>query len=252
MKISHFKEFVTVLCVFLLGVVLGLSGFSCSKKISEAPAGEVTVNTPEKDGAEFAEPLASPGEVDLIQRSYRNAANRERVVDFFAALTGSAELAAVILANADIFGIPPALAFSLCWEESRYNPKAVNRKNRDRSVDRGLFQLNSLSFPDLKDEDFFDADINARYGLSHLRWCLDNAGTEVAALAMYNAGTARVRSGGTPHTTLDYISRILKRQRGIEESFAGDYSVRIAAAGISGNEERTVFRLSLLAPLGGR
>jgi soluble lytic murein transglycosylase-like protein len=173
-------------------------------------------------------------------------------VDFFAALTGSVELAAVVLANAEIFSIPPALAFSLCWEESRYNPQAVNRKNQNRSVDRGLFQLNSMSFPDLKDEDFFDPNTNARYGLSHLRWCLDTAGTEVAALAMYNAGVTRVRSSGTPHTTLDYISRILKRQRGIEESFTADYSMRIVAAEIPRSEEKAVFRLSILSPLGGR
>jgi hypothetical protein len=254
MKVLHFKEFVTVFCVFLLGVVMGFSGFSCSKKTSETPAGEDSgAAGPETDGIEFAEPVIGPGEADFILGIYRNTHYQEWVVEFFAALTGSREIAAVVLANAEVYNIPPALAFALCWEESRYNIRAVNRKNRNQSVDRGLFQLNSMSFPNIKDEDFFNPGINARYGLSHLRWCLDNAGTEVAGLAMYNAGTTRVRSSGTPQMTLDYISRILKRQRGIEELFRADYSVRVAVeADTPEVEKKAGFRLSLLSPLGGR
>ncbi|WP_461249086.1 transglycosylase SLT domain-containing protein, partial [Treponema sp. R6D11] len=96
---------------------------------------------------------------------------------FFHGLTGSREIAEAILFNASACNVPPALAFSLCAEESGYNPRALNR-NRNETVDRGLFQLNNASFPKLKIEDFYDTGVNARHGLLHLRWCLNTAGTE--------------------------------------------------------------------------
>jgi hypothetical protein len=171
------------------------------------------------------------------------------VAAFFGNITGSPELAGAVLDNALVFDIPPALAFSLCWEESRYNPKAVNRKNRNLTVDRGLFQLNDASFPNLQEDQFFNPYVNSWYGLSHLRWCLDTAGTEVAALAMYNAGASRVRTGGTPKMTLDYISRILDRERKIEGLFLSEYA-RITQAEEA--PEKPGIRMSLLAPLGRR
>jgi soluble lytic murein transglycosylase-like protein len=141
-------------------------------------------------------------------------------VDYLGSVTGSREIAQVILHNAALFDIPPALAFALCWEESRYTPRAVNRKNRNASIDRGLFQLNDRSFPDIAAEDFFNPRINAYYGLGHLRWCLNTGGTEVSALAMYNAGTNRVHNFGTPKNTLDYIHRILQYRRKLESAFS--------------------------------
>jgi hypothetical protein len=155
---------------------------------------------------------------DLILELYRDAGAQERVVDFFDG-AASPEIVRVILANADSFDIAPALAFALAWEESRLNPYAVNNKNRDGSIDRGLFQLNNRSFPRLEISAFFNAGTNAQYAMSHLRHCLDVGGSEIAALAMYNAGTNRVNSSGTPRSTLDYISRIMENRRGIENLF---------------------------------
>jgi soluble lytic murein transglycosylase-like protein len=233
------KEILTVFYVLLTAGLVGLAVFSCSP-------GEAPVQAASDEAAVAAAPVTA----DRILEAYRNEPTRDEVVAFFAELTGSRELAAVVLANTAVFDLSPALAFSLCWEESRYKPQAVNTENRNGTVDRGLFQLNSASFPSLEEEDFYNPSINAWYGLSHLRWCLDIAGTEVAGLAMYNAGTSRVRSGGTPKNTLDYISRILKGRQQIEEAFSAE-PLWIAAA-----EEEVIeavgFRFSLLAPLGGR
>ena len=156
---------------------------------------------------------------DPIQEMYREPEGREWVVCFFMELCDSREITEVILANADAFNISPALAFALSWEESRFNPKAVNRKNRDESIDRGLFQLNSRSFPNLEVQAFFDPRINARYGMGHLRYCLDAGGSELAALAIYNAGAGKVQNTGAPKTTLNYINRILENRRKIEARF---------------------------------
>jgi hypothetical protein len=172
----------------------------------------------------FLSPLPKPAG-DRILEYYRDPGRRDAVVAFFAALCGSQTVAAVILSNAAAHNVSPSLAFALCWEESRYNPWAVNRKNRDESVDRGLFQLNNRSFPNIADADFFNPSINAWYGMSHLRLCLDTGETEIAALAMYNAGTGRVRSLGAPKITLDYIQRILEGREKIERIFTAEFSL---------------------------
>jgi len=249
------KTYLPAFCVLLLvgsccffAVVFGRGG-----KAPSLPDGAET--RPVEDGeAELAFPAQnSEEEQDLILSLYRDEAFREDVLVFFQEITGSREIASAILSNASDYNVAPALAFSLCAEESGYNPRALNR-NKNQTVDRGLFQLNNASFPKLKVEDFYDTNINARYGISHLRWCLNTAGTEISALAIYNAGETRVRSVGTPKSTLDYVSRILKRQRKIEDNFE-DYYCRVveernASMEIAKKEEKIFFRFSLLAPLG--
>jgi len=247
------KYYLSITCAALIFLLGGFLTVSCGKNKADTL-------TPIADTI----PLSDPGSPTLvlnmkegpnvILEAYRDTELRQAVTDFFRDLTGSQEIAEVVLINAAKFDIPPALAFALSWEECHYKVRAINR-NLNGSVDRGLFQLNSASFPNLKVEEFFDPGVSARYGLAHLRWCLDHAGTEVAALAMYNAGTHRVRSAGTPKSTLDYISRILRRQHKIEELFAERFMaeyVQSARTDIAEKKERHFFRFSLLSPLGRR
>jgi hypothetical protein len=156
---------------------------------------------------------------DPIMEYYRKQEYKNWVIDFFTDICSNKEISQAILQNADEFDVSAALAFALCWEESRFNPRAVSRPNRDGSVDRGLFQLNNRSFPDLDPLAYFYVRYNARYGIGHLRYCLDIGGSEVSALAMYNAGTGRVSSTGAPKVTLNYISRILENKSKIESRF---------------------------------
>jgi hypothetical protein len=55
--------------------------------------------------------------------------------------------------------------------------------------------------------------------MAHLRWCLDTGGSTVAGLAMYNAGTGRVKAEGAPKRTLDYISQIMEARQKIDDAF---------------------------------
>jgi soluble lytic murein transglycosylase-like protein len=144
------------------------------------------------------------------------------VIDFFSRITGSREIAEMILAAAETYKVPPTLAFAVAWEESRYRPKAINTHNRNGSIDRGLFQLNSRSFPKLSETEFFDPRINTSYGIAHLRWCLDAGGSKIVALAMYNAGSVQVNASGTPKTTLEYVGRILGSCRKIDSFFEAE------------------------------
>ncbi len=165
----------------------------------------------------MAERLGKRDAVDRIAEFHADETTRALVTGFFAELTGSPQIAGLILEEAAKRDVPPALAFAVAWEESRFNPRALNR-NAD-SVDRGLFQLNSKSFPKLATADFYDIPTNIRLGVAHLDFCLDQGKNEVAALAIYNAGLTRVGKGGTPRSTLDYAARIVRWRDDLEDLF---------------------------------
>lgn len=154
---------------------------------------------------------------------YRQPSSRASVEWFYTQVTGNRLVALSILENADRNNIPLSLAFSLAFVESRFKPDAVNR-NSNATVDRGLFQLNSASFPHLTESEFFNPEVSAKYGMIHLRWCMDLAGTgnDVTALAMYNAGTTRVRANKTPQHTLNYVAKISAYRVKLEGRFNSD------------------------------
>jgi len=155
---------------------------------------------------------------DTGLKLYRQSLSRSAVEWFYYQITGDRNVTQAILAEADKNDIALSLAFALAHTESNYNAKATN-KNSNTTVDRGLFQLNSNSFPALTEEDFFDPFVSSKYGMSHLKFCLNTAGNEVSALAMYNAGTGRVRSNKTPQSTLNYVGKIMTYQKMIEQLF---------------------------------
>lgn len=152
---------------------------------------------------------------------YRQPHSRPAVEWFFTHVTGNREVTQAILENADKNDIPLTLAFSLAYVESKYKPTAVN-SNSNSTIDRGLFQLNSNSFPKLTEAEFFDPNVSAKYGMIHLRWCMDLSGNEVTALAMYNAGTTRVRANKTPQHTLNYVGMIQKYRASLDEKFSSE------------------------------
>lgn len=160
-------------------------------------------------------------EDDPVLALYRAPQSRPAVEWFFSRVTGNREVAQAILENADKNDISPTLAFSLAYVESRFNANAVN-KNTNHTVDRGLFQLNSATFPKLTEDEFFDPKVSAKYGMSHLRYCMDVAGNDITALAMYNAGTARVKANKTPQHTLNYVAKISNYKLRLDGKFDSD------------------------------
>jgi hypothetical protein len=209
--------FTGVLCALLSCSIIAVLFGDVFKPVKREAAVEITIK--EEDYEDEFLLAAFEDNPDPVMEYFRDAEYREWVTDFFTALCSNREIAQAILDSAEMFDVPPALAFALSWEESKFNPRAVNRRNRDGSVDRGLFQLNNRSFPSLDNTAFFDIKSNARYGVGHLRHCLNSAGSEISALAMYNAGTGRVKTQGAPEVTLNYINRILENRRRIESRF---------------------------------
>lgn len=154
---------------------------------------------------------------DPMLALYREDLTHDAVVDFFTDLTGSAEIALPIMYHAERADISLSLVFSLAWVESRYAPRAVNRNAS--STDRGVFQLNSRTFRDLTEEDFFHPDTNTYHGIDYLSWCMQHTSSDWEAVAVYNAGLSRVRAGRTPQSTLIYVDRIRQFRTRLERQF---------------------------------
>ncbi len=115
--------------------------------------------------------------IDTIAVCYQHPDTKSSVIDFFASITKSRVIAVAILDNAVKQKVPASLAFAIAYEESRFDPLAVNQNTT--SVDRGLFQLNSLTFPDLTDQEFFNPSRNAKEGIGYFRHVLELSGNEV-------------------------------------------------------------------------
>ncbi|MCR5218337.1 transglycosylase SLT domain-containing protein [Treponema sp.] len=173
----------------------------------------------DEDLADFV--LDTSKKDDQGLKFYRQAESKAAVEWFYARITGSTEIAHAVLEEADANDIPLSLAFALAHTESSFNVNAYH-KNTNGSIDRGLFQLNNLSFPKLTETDFYDPAVSAKYGLSHLKFCISTAGNEIAGLAMYNAGTVKVRRNGTPQITLNYISQIEHYRAVLDDSFESE------------------------------
>jgi soluble lytic murein transglycosylase-like protein len=219
MKFRRFKRSIRPLALFFIAVAAfgcsGESDFEGTIAPVYLPSDFLVLSSIEQE--DYALALRSLSRADHISQFFNAEDTREATLAFFTSITGSRTVADAILRNAIEHEVDAALAFALAHEESRYKTAAVGH-NSD-SIDRGLFQLNSKSFPKLSVPDFFDPEKNAKHGMAHLAYCLDVGGNEVAALAMYNAGQTRVSKGGTPRKTLDYIHRITSYKMNLEALF---------------------------------
>ena len=157
---------------------------------------------------------------------YREPLTREATIDFFSDITGSEKIAVAVLETADEFDMEPTKAFSIAFIESSYRADAVNLNDND-STDRGLFQLNDRTFPDLDDDDFFHPETSAWYGIRHLSFALDQAdGDFLTAVAIYNAGPSRVLNDEIPDSTQAYMRRIDGYRDGLIDDFRDFIAMR--------------------------
>lgn len=192
--------------VFLLQFTLSMWGISlpAAEHLDEVP-----LPTEEQPQVLSFHSMASQWERNIIQ-------------EYFEGITGSHDITQAVMTYCDEFEIPYTLAFALVKKESSFNPFDLSYNST--SVDRGLFQLNSQSFPFLSTDECFDPWISAEYGLGYLRYCWDRGGNQTIALAMYNAGPTRVEDTGTPAFTMNYIHKIYQFQ----DEFERDIDQRMA------------------------
>jgi len=103
------------------------------------------------------------------------------------------------------YGIPTDLFDALIMQESRYRPDALSPKNAF-----GLTQLMPGTALQLG-VDRYSIDGNLHGGARYLRQQLDRFGQYDLALAAYNAGPGRIRSGRMPGIaeTRTYVGNVL-------------------------------------------
>ncbi len=151
---------------------------------------------------------------DAVLNLYRNSHFQPLVLEFYTRLTDDRAVAVAILEVCDALALPPSLAFALAWNESQFDPKAIN--HNATSVDRGLFQLNSKTFSRLSSKTVYDPAENAKLGLGYYKSILDKLGTPEKALGYYNAGIGMLTDRVLPRRTLAYIDRILADQQNMD------------------------------------
>lgn len=110
------------------------------------------------------------------------------------------------------YDVPFNLIMGVVFVESRFDPRAINRSNRNGSVDYGLFQLNN-SYRDMTVAEFLNVETNSREGISYLADMIRYFdGDVISAIAAYNAGPYRVDENNIPESTQMYIIKVLEAE----------------------------------------
>jgi len=118
-------------------------------------------------------------------------------------------------------------------KESNFNVFAINYNTDDEgivtSIDRGLFQLNNGSFPDLLEEDFYNIKINIYNGINYLKHCLDTFDSYSQAISAYNGGSKRVIANELAYekATYDYVSDVIDYYAQLDKEFYMHYRIRV-------------------------
>ena len=201
-KLTKFKN-IFLFAVYLAAVVI-IVEFADETKILKANAKNLMLKHIEGENYEII--------------SEMNLSMEDKLeLKFYEEYIGNKDIAKYTFKHSKKYDIESSLLIALMKVESRFNNYAINY-NTNRSIDRGLCQLNSSVFVDLKPEDFFNPDINISNGANHLRWCLDKANNKLTkGLAMYNAGFGKVANTRVGEMTLDYIQKIVDEKEIIDE-----------------------------------
>jgi len=136
--------------------------------------------------------------------------NKKNVIDFYYNFTKNRKVAEIIFDMCIKYNIPLNIGFALAYEESRFNPKAINNNNNNGTIDKGLYQLNS-NYHNFSDDLIFNPEFNANRGLKFLSDMISlNNGNITKALYCYNAGYTRINIQQIiPPSTYKYVVNIL-------------------------------------------
>jgi len=110
----------------------------------------------------------------------------------------------LIVKAATKYNLDPNLLYALVYVESGGKKKAISPKKA-----MGLTQLTYRTAKAMRVRNVFDPEQNLMGGAKYLSLQMKFFGNERDALAAYNAGPGRVRSGNLPIETRNYIDKIL-------------------------------------------
>jgi len=127
------------------------------------------------------------------------------------------ELHQEIINSALYYEVPITIALAMAEVESGFRPRAVGYNRSNNSYDRGLFQLNSLSFHHLSTDDFFDPATNTNYALEYLSSMYEEFGDWESAIIAYNQGPSRLKRGIIVPSTAKYLEKVLLTEKRYHE-----------------------------------
>ena len=114
------------------------------------------------------------------------------------ALTPS-QIASMVIAAANQYGVPPQMALAIASHESGFNPNATNL-NKNGTTDWGVMQLNDTTVQTLGVSDPLDPQQNIDAGVGLLaKYLQQYGGNEDLALQAYASGPGTVASGAAPN-----------------------------------------------------
>lgn len=136
---------------------------------------------------------------------------------FEALNTQQRALLPTVIEMAQKHGVPSALLFGLLQKESGFNTDAVNRANRNGTVDYGVAQINSSTLSGMgKTSEWAMNSRNAiDYAARRLAASVAKYGSQTAALIEYNGGAGRadeyMQTGQWPYEAAEgYVTEILE------------------------------------------
>lgn len=111
-------------------------------------------------------------------------------------------------------GVPIWIAARLCDAESGFNEKCTS-KNANGTIDHGLWQINSAyiaefswRYNDGKKLDPYNVEDSTRVALRYLARLYSATGSWEAAVASYNCGLTRYRTGSIPASTMAHVAKV--------------------------------------------
>lgn len=118
-------------------------------------------------------------------------------------MTTISEIKSRIESTASAYGVPPNIALAVARRESDFSQDA-----RGAAGEVGIFQLMPGTAKELQ-VDPYDVEQNIQGGISYLAKMFNQFGDWALALAAYNAGPGRVKSGSIPESTQQYVIGVL-------------------------------------------
>ena len=125
---------------------------------------------------------------------------------------------ALILSISAEYGVPSGFVQAIIQVESEFDCNAINRSNKNGTIDYGLMQLNSSWFTD---ENWRDPEVNLRAGIQPIKGLMKvHSGTSWWALAVsYNAGYSwLVNRHEPPRASLEYADKVMDEWEKIEKN----------------------------------
>ncbi|TQR25581.1 lytic transglycosylase domain-containing protein [Campylobacter sp. MIT 97-5078] len=114
------------------------------------------------------------------------------------------------------YGLNPKLLWAIAYKESRHNPKAINRSNKNGTYDIGIMQINSMHLKWLKkdygisEKDLLEKPrINIFAGATILKKCFDKYGANIKGLTCYNG---KIKSNPYGKEVLEILAQAQKQE----------------------------------------